>query len=137
MTAKLRKLRRRNGQSLVETMIAFLVLIPIGLVALDMTVFISSTQQNEQLAETAARSAATTGDEGGARLVAQDAIDHFQTSAVIQSVSLDFVKFDTGTGFVQVGILMDVKLPVPFPGYSVINCRASATQPIVSTRPPD
>ncbi len=96
------------------------MLIPIGLAALDLTVFVSSTQQNEQLAETAARSAATQGDESGARLVAQDAVDHFQTSSVIQSVTLDFVKFDLGSGLVQVGVLMDVKLPVPFPGYSVV-----------------
>ena len=136
MTAKSRKLRRGGGQSLVETMIAFLVLIPIGLAAIDLTTLVSSTQQNEALAETAARTASVQGDEAGAKLVAQDAVDRL-TSSVIQSVSLDYVKFDQASGIVSVGTMMDVKLPVPFPGYSVINCKANANLPIVSTRPPD
>jgi Tfp pilus assembly protein PilV len=130
------KTRARHGQSLIETMCAFFVLIPLGLVAIDLVAFVSSTQQNEQLAELAARAAATQFDLSGARKAAEDAVEHFQTTAVMTSVTIDEVKFDLGSGTCSVATLMDVRLPVPFPFFKGANCRASSLQPIVSTPAP-
>jgi len=130
------KSRTGHGQSLIETMCAFFVLIPLGLVAIDLVAFVSSTQHNEQLAELAARAAATQFDLGGARKAAEDAVEHFQTTAVMTSVTIDEVKFDLGSGTCSVSTLMDVRLPVPFPFFNGANCRASSLQPIVSTPAP-
>jgi Flp pilus assembly protein TadG len=117
-------------------MTAFFILIPLGLVGIDLVAFISSTQQNEQLAEMAARAAATQFSQQGAQDAAQDAVQHFQTTSVMSSVSLDQVKFDQNAGTVTVSTLMDVKMPVPFPYFNQVNCRASSLQPIVSTPAP-
>ena len=122
---------------MVEVMIAFLVLVPIGLVSVDLVAFISSAQQNEQIAEMAARAAATQVNEQKARDAAQDALGHFHTTGVISSFALDDVKFDLGAGTVYVSILMDLRMPVPFPGFSTMTCHASSLQPIVSTPTPD
>jgi len=121
---------------MIETMTAFLILIPVGLAAFNLFVLVSTTQINEQLAETASRAAATKGDQQGALNAAQDAVDHVATSNVIQSAALEQVNFDPVAGFVNVTTTMVVKLPVPLPYFSEANCRANSIQPIVSTPAP-
>jgi Flp pilus assembly protein TadG len=124
--------RLDKGQSLIETMTAFFVLIPIGLVAIDVVALVSSSQQNEQLAEMAARAASTKSGLQNARDSAQDALTRFQTNSIMYSVSLDDINYDAAGGTVSVATVMDVRMPIPFPYFNQVNCRASSLQPLVS-----
>lgn len=130
------RLRNRQGQSLIEVMTAFLILIPVGLGGLDLFTYVSVSQQNEQLAETACRAAATKDSEHAALDAAQDACNHVVVSSIIQSANLQQVSFDPASGFVTVTTSMQVKMPVPLPFFSNTTCQANAIQPIVSTPAP-
>jgi len=117
-------------------MTAFFILIPLGLVAVDIVGLVSSTQQNEQIAEMAARAAATQSTQDTAENAAKDALSRVQTGPIIASVTLVNFTYDTGLGNVTVSTDMDVHLPIPFPFFNQVNCRASSVQPIVSTPAP-
>jgi Flp pilus assembly protein TadG len=130
------KKERTSGQSLVETMSAFFILIPVGLVAIDIVCLVSSTQQNEQVAEMAARAAATQFSQDKAENAAKEAIAQVQPSPVIVSVTMENLTYDPVQGNVSVSTIMDVRLPIPFPFFSQVNCRASSVQPIVSIPAP-
>lgn len=132
----MRRKRRNQGQTLVETMLGFIVLIPIGLAAVNVVTLISTSQNNEQWAEIAARAAATKPDQTTALKAAQDAITECEINSIVKSVAIKEVKFDLATGHVTVNTAMQVQLPVPIPGFSEINCSASSIQPIVSTPAP-
>ncbi len=131
-----RCVRREKAQSLVETMVAFFILIPIGLIGIDLTVLFSSTQQNEQLAEQATRAAASQGSQDAARLAAQGALDRFTPSGITTSVTLQDLKYDLTAGTVSVSTEMTVKLPVPFPYFSQAIVSASSVHPLVSIPAP-
>ncbi len=131
-----RQRRRKKGQSLVETMIGFLILIPIGLIAVNLVTLISCSQSNEQWAELAARAAASTGNEQNAIQAAEDALTDCEINNVVQSIQIDEMKFDVGTQQVSVSTMMEVKMPVPLPWFSQVTCHASSVQPIVSTPAP-
>ena len=131
-----RGVRREKAQSLVETMVAFFILIPIGLIGIDLTVLFSTTQQNEQLAEQATRAAASQGSQDAARLAAQGALDRFTPSGIMTSVTLQDLKYDLTAGTVSVSTEMTVKLPVPFPYFSQANVSASSVHPLVSIPAP-
>ncbi len=124
--------RSRRGLSLVETAIGFIILIPIGLVAIDIVTLFSASQNNEQWSEMAARAAATSGDQKSAEKAAEMALADFTSTPVMQNLTISDVDFDVAHGNVQVVTAMQVKLPVPFPGFSEVTCTASAIQPIVS-----
>lgn len=136
MKQKRRHFRKRQGQSMVEVMTAFLVLIPVGLGGLDLFTYMSVSQQNEQLAETACRAAATKDSQRSALDAAQDACNHVVTNNIIQSADLQQVNFDPSSGFVTVTTSMQVKMPVPFPFFTSPSVQAAAIQPIVSTPAP-
>lgn len=136
---RVRNLRARPrvlGQSLIETMTAFFILIPIGLIGIDLAALFSSTQQNEQLAEQATRAAASQGSETAARFAAQGALDRFVPSSIMTSVSLTDLRYDLGAGTVSVATEMYVKLPVPLPYFNEMNVRASSMHPLVSIPAP-
>jgi Flp pilus assembly protein TadG len=128
--------RSRRGQSMIEVMTAFFILIPVGLGGLDLFTYLSVSQQNEQLAETACRAAATKDSQRSALDAAQDACNHVSTGAIIQSADLQQVLFDPSSGFVTVTTSMQVKMPVPLPLFNNCNVQANAIQPIVSTPAP-
>lgn len=128
-----RNQRRKSGQSLVETMTGFLVLIPIGLVSFDIVTLVTAAQTNEQLAETCARAAATQSDQGTAEQCAQDAITHCVTANMIENVQVEAVHFDPVKQQVVVVTTMDVRMPVPLPYFTRVSLRADAMEPIVST----
>ena len=46
----LRRLRNSRGQNLVEALAGFVILIPIGLAAVDVVAFVSAVDSNEHLA---------------------------------------------------------------------------------------
>lgn len=125
--------RRNKGQSLVEVMVGLIILVPIGLAALDLVVFTQATQANEQLAETAARAAASAGSQSGAQQNAQDVMQRFQPSSIMPSAEISSVQFNTGTQMVTVTTTMQVQVPVPMPFLSNVTCTANSVQPILST----
>ena len=132
-----RKNRRERGVSLVETMAGFIILIPIGLAAIDVVTLVSTAQTNEQWANNAARSASRQSEPYGATLAAQKTVEKFVLTGPILSLSVVDVEFDLGTGKVTVATEMQVKVPVPIPFLEdTMTFRADAIQPIVSTPAP-
>lgn len=127
---------RAKGQSLIEVMVGLLIIIPIGLAAVDIVVLTNATQNNEELAETAARAASTKGNAASATNAVEQIVQRVAINSVVQSVDVDDVNFDLSKGTVSVSLLMTVKMPVPFPNFSTVTCKASAVQPIVSTPAP-
>lgn len=128
--------RRSRGQSLIETMIGFMVLIPIGLASVNVVCLVSTTQSNEQWAEIAARAASTRSSQGAARKAAEEALMDCERNSIIKDVVVKNLTFDLATGHVTVSTEMDVKLPVPIPGFTQVTCSATSIQPIVSTPAP-
>ena len=107
------------------------------LVAVDVVAFVSAVDSNEHLAEAAARGAAKASSQDTAQTVAEDVVKHCTPPWMVQKVMIDDVEYDIGKGMVSVATLMQMKLPVPLPGYSEISCRASSIEPIVSTPAPN
>ncbi|MDZ4836749.1 MAG: hypothetical protein SGJ27_23460 [Candidatus Melainabacteria bacterium] len=128
--------RRSKGQSLIEAMIGFMILIPIGLAAFNVVVLVSTSQTNEQWAEIAARAAATRRDQQSAYKAASDSLSDCELNKIIEDIQITDTKFDLTTGHVTVFTAMKVKLPVPIPGFSEVTCNASSIQPIVSIPAP-
>lgn len=124
--------RPAHGQSLVEAMIGFLVLIPIGLMVINLVTVVTATQANEQWAEAAARAAACQGTMAGAERAAQLALERFKPSNVMNSVQVEKVQFDPVNGQVSVSTVMEVSVPVPSPLLSKMQCHAASIQPIVA-----
>lgn len=131
-----RRRRRKHGASLVETMVGFIILIPIGLAAVDLVTLISCSQNNEQWAELAARAAAGMHSEQGAIKAAEDAISDCEITPVVLALQIDELKFDVRAQQVSVSTAMEVKMPIPFPWLSQVTCHANSVQPIVSTPAP-
>lgn len=124
--------RGQRGQSLIEAMIGFLVLIPIGLLVVDLVTVLSATQTNEQWADSAARAAACQGTMTGAEESAKKALERFEPSAVMNSVQVEQVQYDPVKGQVSVSTVMEVSVPVPFPVLNKLQCHAASVQPIVA-----
>lgn len=134
MKARPSKRRRRSrGQSLIEALVGFMVLIPIGLAAVNVVCLISTSQNNEQWAETAARAAALRIDKASATKAATDALSDCESNSIVQSIQITNMDFNPASGHVTVSTAMDVKLPVPIPGFSTATCTATSIQPIVAT----
>lgn len=110
-----------------------MVLIPIGLASVNVVCLISTSQSNEQWAETAARAASLRPDEGTAAKAATEALTDCERNSIVQDIQMTKIDFDLGSGHVTVSTAMDVKLPVPIPGFSQVTCTATSIQPIVST----
>ncbi len=132
----IRKSRRVRAQTLIEAIAGFAVIIPLALMALDLTVLVTTSQSNEQWAELAARSAASQANAQNARLTAESCLAKAKTSNIVQSVALEGVDYDLGKGQVTIKTKMLVNMPVPFPFLSQVECHASAIQPIVATPAP-
>jgi hypothetical protein len=132
----IRKRRRVRAQTLIEAIAGFAVIIPLALMALDLTVLVTTSQSNEQWAELAARSAASQANAQNARLTAESCLAKAKTSNIVQSVALEGVDYDLGKGQVTIKTKMLVNMPVPFPFLSQVECHASAIQPIVATPAP-
>jgi|688.fasta_scaffold632082_2 Flp pilus assembly protein TadG len=125
--------RQIKGQSLIEVMLGLLVIIPIGLAAVDIVVLTNASQNNEEIAETAARAASTQGNAASATNAVEQIVQRVALNNVVQSLDIDDVNFDLGKGTVSVSLIMTVKMPIPFANFSTISCKAGAIQPIVST----
>lgn len=127
------KMRRSGrGASLVEAIVGFIVIIPIGLAAVDIVSLIATSQTNEQAAEQAARAAACQRSDQGAQKAAQDSIDQMQPNSMMCAITIDTVTYDPAHGQVTVFTNMQVQMPIPMPFLNKVNLRASAMQPIVA-----
>lgn len=137
-SAKMRRQRVRStrGQNLIEALAGFVILIPIGLAAIDLVAFVSACESNEHLAETASRAAARAPGQAEAQASAEDAVKHCQPVWMVQHVFVDDVEYSCDKGMVSVVTIMQLKLPIPIPGTTEINCRASSIEPIVYTPAP-
>ncbi len=128
--------RSKRGQTLLEAIAGFLIIIPIGLGAFDLVTILSTTQSNEQWAELAARAAASQANALNAKQAAEHALERCKLTALIKSVNIDKVNYDLGKGQVSVSTTMEVLMPVPMPFFGSIECHATAIQPIVATPAP-
>jgi hypothetical protein len=77
---------RSSGTSLIETLAGFIIILPIALVALDLTMVVSASQINEHLVEDAARAAANQVGAQNAQAAAQTALQSYQINPPIVSV---------------------------------------------------
>jgi len=127
---------RRKGQSLIEVMVGLLIIIPIGLAAVDIVVLTNASQNNEELAETAARAASTKGNAASATNAVQEIVQRVALNNVVQDIEIDDVNFDLGKGMVSVSLIMTAKMPIPLPRCYKVSCKAGSIQPIVSTPTP-
>jgi Flp pilus assembly protein TadG len=126
----------RRGQSLVETAVGIMVLIPLGLFSFDLTIVLMANQTNKEIAENAARAASNQLGVAKATQAAIGAINKAAKSANITNITLLDLNYNIGTGNVSVTTEVDVRVPVSFPGMSQMNLRYTATQPIVATPAP-
>lgn len=122
---------------MVETMVGFIIIVPIGLAAIDIVILLSTSQSNEQWAEMAAKSASRRGNEQDALKAAQDTISQCTRDNVVTNIQVADVNFDITHGQITVDTVMDVNLPIPIPFMPPqVQFRANSTVPIVSTRAP-
>jgi Flp pilus assembly protein TadG len=129
-------LRRSNGTSLIETLAGFAIIIPIGLLAVDLTMVVSASQLNERLVEDAARAAGNQSNEQDARAAAETAISSYQITSPIAGVKVTDVAFDPMAAQVQVITQMIVNLPVPLSSLDKVTLNADAVEPIVTIPAP-
>src|SRR5689334_21671038 len=81
--------RSARASSLVETLAGFVILIPLGLAAVDVVAFMSAVDSNEHLAEAAARGAAKASSQDKAQTVAEDVVQHCTPVWMVQNVMVD------------------------------------------------
>lgn len=137
-------MRRRRGQSIIETVVGIIFLIPLVLFLLDVSVLVMAQTANDNLAKSAARAAASAtngpgglGNQGVGRAAADRVVADFALSSIITSKQIGDFQYDTSSpGNVIVETRIDVRPPVTFPGFAVFNFRARATEPIVALPPP-
>ncbi len=124
---------RRCGQSLIETLAGFMLLIPLGLFSYDLTYILAANQNNENLAENAARAAANHGDLASAKQAAQLAVDDFKKSSTFNNINLTNFSYNLGSGEINLTTEMVVTLPVPFASWTTMTINAQSLQTIVGT----
>ncbi len=124
--------RSKKGSGLMEAVMAAIILVPIALALLDLTVMVIANSMNDTAAKNAARAAANQPDGGAAFSAAQKALATFQASTLVKSIKLnDFDYPAGGNGSVSLTTVMEVKLPVPIPGFAGYTFTAKDVEPIV------
>lgn len=124
---------RRRGQSFIEAITAAMVLIPIALVLLDLIVIAVANSMNDTASKNAARAAANQPDFSSAMNAATKSISSFHPSGIITNLTfnMDYTPGDQ----VAVETKMNVRLPMPFPGYSNLVFVARDVEPVVVKAP--
>lgn len=128
------KNRAKRGSGLIEAILAATILVPIALFLLDLTVMIIANSMNDTAAKNAARAAANQPNGTAAHAAAEKALASFQASTIVKSLALS--EFDyppKGVGSVSVVTVMEVKLPVPVPGFAGYTFKAGDVEPIVGS----
>lgn len=136
-------MRKQRAQSIIETVVGIIFLIPLVLFLLDVSVLVMAQTANDNLAKSAARAAASAtagpGQLGNATVgiaAAQRVVNEFATSSIItQKQMTPAPDYNTATGNVTVSTQITVVPPVTFPGFASFQFRARATEPIVALPP--
>ena len=123
---------RRHGQSLIEVMAGFMVIIPLALFAVDVSVMAASSQTVNHLASEAARAAANQMSNGEALQAAQTALKNSSPAASIENFD-----YNEASGKVTVTIRLQVNLPVPVGSFTQATFSAGAVEPIVAQPAPN
>lgn len=136
-------MRKQRAQSIIETVVGIIFLIPLVLFLLDVSVLVMAQTANDNLAKSAARAAASAtagpgqlGNAGVGIAAAQRVVNEFATSSIITQKQMTNPDYNLGTGNVTIGTQITVVPPVTFPGFSSFQFRAQATEPIVALPPP-
>lgn len=154
--------RKTRAQSLIETVVGIIFMVPIALFLFDIAVLVMANTANDNLAKTVARAAASAKDTGtnegtsaaGYNAATQTANSFAESGLIAKPSTGSFLAGyswnGTGTADSQgsswpssipkpsvgdVGVVtsMQVKLPVPFPFLpNTIDFQAKAVEPIVS-----
>ena len=133
---KIKNKRRQSGQSLIETMAGLVLIIPLALFSYDLTFILISSQNNERLAENAARAAANHATNLKAQQAAQQAIDTFNQANPNNTATLTNFSYDQGDGQVSLVTQIKVNLPVPFGAWSTFINNAQSIVPVLATPAP-
>ena len=132
------KRRSNRGSGLMEAVMAAIILVPIALALLDLTVMVIANSMNDTAAKNAARAAANQSQGGDAYDAAQKTLTTFHASTLVKSIAInDFTWPAGGVGSVSLATVMEVKLPVPFPGFAGYTFTAKDVEPIVGTKVED
>ena len=118
----LRKHRSKTGQSLIETLLGMVIIIPLGLASVDITAMVVANHLNEHLADRAARAAANQVDAAQAQTTAQKIIDSYVITSPINEVDLNNVVYDLNIEQVTVFTSVSVNLPIPFGTTNQVGC---------------
>lgn len=135
-------MNRRRGQSIIETVVGIIFLIPIVLFLLDVSVLVMAQTANDNLAKSMARAAASAtsstglGTSAAGSSAANRVLNAFTTSSIITTKTRTDFDYNANTGNVTVGTRITVIPPVQFPGFSSFQFVARATEPIVALPPP-
>lgn len=128
------KNRAKRGSGLIEAILAATILVPIALFLLDLTVMIIANSMNDTAAKNAARAAANQPNGTAAHDAAEKALASFQASTIVKSLALSEFDYPAkGVGSVSVVTVMEVKLPVPVPGFAGYTFKAGDVEPIVGS----
>lgn len=128
------KNRAKRGSGLIEAILAATILVPIALFLLDLTVMIIANSMNDTAAKNAARAAANQPNGTAAYKAAEKALASFQASTIVKSLALSEFDYPAkGVGSVSVVTVMEVKLPVPVPGFAGYTFKAGDVEPIVGS----
>ncbi len=133
---RFRPRRSRKGVSLIETLAGMMVLIPLGLVALDLSTLIATQNIQERVVEDAARAAGNQVDQNSASQAAKNSIDSFKPQSLILSITMENCNYNSASGQVAVTTVMNVKLPIPCGDFNIITLRADSLEPIVAMPAP-
>ncbi len=136
MTKPIRTIKKRGnrGSGLMESVMAAIILVPIALALLDLTVMVIANSMNDTAAKNAARAAANQPDGEAAHAAAELTLKTFQASTLVKSLKIkDFEYPGKGQGSISLTTVMEVKLPVPFPGFAGYTFTAKDVEPIVGS----
>jgi Flp pilus assembly protein TadG len=125
-------MRRRAGTSMIEMMAGALILIPIVLLAVDGAYVMICSKANQELADHASRIAANKALPAMATTAATNTVAAYRKTENIDSVKIERMDFDTKRKIVTVVTIMDVRVPVPFPGMAPTRLTAQSIHPIVA-----
>jgi Flp pilus assembly protein TadG len=126
------KMRSKRGQSIVEAVVACLILIPIVLGLFDLFVVIMCNSMHDTACKNAARAAANQPDLGSAQQAAAKSLLALH-SPWINSIQIKNLLYDgtSVTCFTEISLT----LPVPIPGYGSVIFEAKDVEPIVGATP--
>lgn len=128
-----RKGRKKRGTSLVEAIVAAIIIVPVALFLLDLSVLVLANSINDKAVKNAARAAANQPDGASAWQAANVSLASFRSSPIVKSLTIKSFSFPPSNALETVSCTtkMEVKLPVPFPGFNNITFLARAEEPIV------